>query len=104
MALGFWMRAKAIATAAAKPERVITEEQARQLTPETLRQLAAALDRQVNSEIGDGRAQFLSDMTDEEYAVWLIEQDSGWKAFRDRVFSLGAKPATSAEEDSAVIQ
>lgn len=39
---------------------------------------------------GDGRAEFLHDMTEEEYAIHLLEEDHGWRSFYDKV--LGRKP------------
>lgn len=38
---------------------------------------------------GDGRAEFLADMTEEEYARHVIEEDHGWRSFYDKV--LGRK-------------
>lgn len=34
---------------------------------------------------GDGNAEFLEPMTDEEFARWEHEQDRGWKKVYDRL-------------------
>ncbi len=59
------------------------------LTPETLRQIANEIERREREQAGDGRAEYMGDMTDAEYAQHILENDHGWKDFYDKV--LGRK-------------
>jgi hypothetical protein len=49
-----------------------------------------------SAPIGDGQGVFMSDMTDEEYAMHILEEDHGWRKFYDRV--LGRTPQDEAHE------
>ncbi len=69
---------------ATAPKMPTTEGQP--LTPEVLRTLADQLEQRQREVSGDGKAEFLEDMTEEEYAIHLIEEDHGWKEFRDKIF------------------
>lgn len=67
------------------------------LTPEVLRTLADQLEQRQRETAGDGKAEFLEDMTDEEYAIHILEEDHGWKEFRDKIF--GRTPKEAPEID-----
>lgn len=59
------------------------------MTPELLRQIADEIERRKREEDGDGKAVFMTDMTDEEYAIHVIEEDHGWRTFYDKVLGRG---------------
>lgn len=58
-----------------------------------LRKLASELEKEAAKIEGDGKAEFLPDMTDAEYAAHVHEVENGWKPFMDRV--LGRTPDES---------
>jgi hypothetical protein len=62
-----------------------------------LRKLADQLEERAQAIEGDGRAEFLEDMTDAEYAIHILEEDHGWREFYDKV--LGRKPKDEPRPD-----
>lgn len=51
-----------------------------EVAPKTLRAL-------IGEPLGDGNAEFLgNDMTEEEYAVWMQDEEHGWKSLKSRLF------------------
>lgn len=62
------------------------------MTPDKLRELANAIEEHDRAVQGDGQATFMPDMTDEEYAIHILEHDKGWKGFYEKVRNLGRDP------------
>lgn len=45
-------------------------------------------EKKVEIPLGNGKAVFLSDMTDEEFAIWEEDQVHGWAKFKKKVFNI----------------
>lgn len=74
------------------------------------------MERREREIAGDGQAVFMTDMTDEEYAVHILEEDHGWREFYDRVLGrkkddpaapgtrLESHPVTGSDHDPQAIE
>lgn len=60
-------------------------------SPETLEQKIKNNSPIIEAPLGDGKAVFLSDMSDEEYAMWEEDQVHGWAKFKKKVFNITKK-------------
>lgn len=65
-----------------------TPEPTSKLTPEALRELADAIEARERAQAGDGSAEYMSDMTEEEYEAHKHDEVDGWKEFSDKVNGL----------------
>lgn len=52
----------------------------------TVKQVYERLDiEREESEIGDGKAEFLSEMTEQEYDDYIHEEQNGWKNLKRKI-------------------
>lgn len=68
----------------------MTEEQARNVAKMTGKTVILANDVdkykfEGDVEVGDGKAVFLSDMTEDEYQEYVRNEENGWKKLKEKI-------------------
>lgn len=60
-------------------------------SPETLEEKVKRNSPMIEPPLGDGKAVFLSDMSDHEFMMWEEDQVHGWAKFKKKVFNITKK-------------
>lgn len=71
-----------------KKKLPISYEEMERALEERDRRIAEEEREKTEGPLGDGKAVFLADMTDEEYEKYVMEEEKGWGGFIKEVFNL----------------